>query len=143
MPSPLLSLSAPPAAAAYTAAAAVVSPPPPPPPTQMSTLHDDDDDPLQVPLGRENYHTVKHSFCPAGVLPLWVADQDLPVDPHIHRAIQDVTFPLPPTSTLSQPYLLISHPFPGCFRGGIVRGRSVQRTQLSATRSSLLSCGKR
>ena len=40
-------------------------------------------------VDRTPHHTVKHTFCPAGVLPMWVADMDLPIDPAIHAAIVD------------------------------------------------------
>jgi cystathionine beta-lyase len=43
---------------------------------------------FQQELDRTPYHTVKHTFCPAGVLPMWVADLDLPIDPLIHACIK-------------------------------------------------------
>ena len=38
---------------------------------------------FQEMVDRSTYHTVKHTFCPPGVLPMWVADMDLPIDPLI------------------------------------------------------------
>ena len=44
---------------------------------------------FQQEIDRTLYHTVKHTFCPQGVLSMWVADMDLPLDPSIHAAIQE------------------------------------------------------
>jgi bifunctional pyridoxal-dependent enzyme with beta-cystathionase and maltose regulon repressor activities len=42
---------------------------------------------FQQDIDRTPFHTVKHTFCAAGVLPMWVADMDLPIDAKIHEAI--------------------------------------------------------
>ena len=44
---------------------------------------------FQEPLDRSQHYTVKHTFCPPGAIPLWVADMDLPLDPTIHAAIKE------------------------------------------------------
>ena len=44
---------------------------------------------FQLPLDRSPHHTVKHTFCPDGVLPMWVADMDLRCDEGIVAAIQE------------------------------------------------------
>lgn len=42
---------------------------------------------FQQVMDRSLSFTVKHTFCPEGTLPMWVADMDLPVDPAVHAAI--------------------------------------------------------
>lgn len=43
---------------------------------------------FQELVDRGPFHTVKHTFCRSGLLPMWVADMDLPVAPSIHAAIR-------------------------------------------------------
>ena len=42
---------------------------------------------VDVDLDRSGQFAVKHDFCPEGVIPMWVADMDLPVSQGIQEAI--------------------------------------------------------
>jgi cystathionine beta-lyase len=47
-----------------------------------------EDDGFDVAVDRVGHFTVKHEFCPPGVLPMWVADMELGTAPAVREALQ-------------------------------------------------------